>query len=133
MRLIMSNNKKYILGIIFFIILYILLSFLLFSFINYTHELKFYLFYFFTLFLNFILIIIKDKNKSFLLFSLVLNFYCGIFYFISGNLKYFVSNSLTEKIYYILFSFFKVIISCNWSLPMLYILIAKLIASSKNN
>lgn len=127
----MSESKKYMYGIIIYIILYVISLFLLISFIAYTHEYKYFLFYFFTLILNLLLIIIKHKDKRFFLFSLILNFYCGIFYFIFVNWNYFFLSSFTEKISYFLFSFLKVIISCNWSLPILYVLVTKAIMNKR--
>lgn len=127
MRVIVDKIKKYIFELIIYIVLYSFLSLLLFSFINYTHQLNYYRFYLFSFLLNIFFLIPKDKNGRYLFFTLIINFYVGTFYFISGSWAILSNFTFVECIRYLLFSLFRTIISWHWSLPILFILIDKIL------
>ncbi len=124
-RKVIVIKAKNRLGCFIYIILYIIASLFLFSFINYTGNYNFFIFYFFILGLNLILILPKKKDKKYLFFSFTLNIYCGLFYFITNYWSSFSKRNFTGKLSELLFGLFHVIISINWSLPIFYVLLSK--------
>lgn len=100
------------------ICLYIALLLSMISLINYTHNIRFYGFYFLSLTNNIcLLFFLNRKEKHYILKICIMNLLYGLSIFIAGNFNSFILETLDDKLKTILFYLFQYFLTANWLLP----------------
>lgn len=113
----MKINKKFLLcAYIFF---YLVLFYILISFIQYICNYSLLIVFFLSLVINIFIIFFISKNKI-VFYSILINIFFGLPFFILTNLNLFIKLHFIDICRHLIFYLIEYFVTANWLLPLIY-------------